>query len=60
MSDEWANPQAQAQAEAQARAKMREMLLKGEAVKVSSKGIIPADAPNSQNAITIPEGILKR
>jgi len=50
---------AEAQAEAEARAKMREMLLKGEAVKVDKDGIKPANATNSQNAITIPEGILK-
>lgn len=47
-----------AQAEAQARAKMRDMLLRGDAIKVDKDGIKPANASSSTNAITIPPGKL--
>jgi hypothetical protein len=54
------DPATEAQAEAQARAKMREMLLKGEPIKVDQTGkIMPVNAPNSQNAINVPAGELR-
>ena len=48
-----------ADAEALARERIRDMLKKGEKIKVDSAGkLVPANAPACENAINVPEGEL--
>ena len=46
-------------AEALARERIRDMLKRGERIKVDSTGkLVPANAPAAENAINVPEGEL--